>query len=170
MRADPASACSGAALTTVATMRSRASSPSGRPCTPPRRAHSSISHAKRTTCAPKTTPDAGELGAVALDVGERRHDEDRLGPAAQRGAVAVEDDLRLLGVGGTGDELQRHPTIVARRPDELVRSPAASHCPAIGHIDDVDPATPVYFDGIQMWIVSFELSSPTDVNEPIAPS
>jgi hypothetical protein len=67
----------------------------------------------------------GELGAVALDVGERRHDEDRILAAAQRRAVAVEDDLRLLGVGGTGDELERHPSMVARRPDDVARASAA---------------------------------------------
>ena len=58
VRADAASACSGVAPTTVAAIRSRASFASGRPCTPPRRAHSSMSQPKRTTCAPNTTPSA----------------------------------------------------------------------------------------------------------------
>ncbi len=71
-----------------------------------------------------------ELRAVALDILEARHDEDRLGPALQRGAIAVEDDLGLLRVGGTGDELQGHSHIVARRGDGLtwraLRQPAGT--------------------------------------------
>ena len=66
----------------------------------------------------------GQLRAVALDVGERRHDEDRILAAAQGGAVAVEDDLGLLGVRRTGDELERHPhhgCASARRPRANVR-------------------------------------------------
>ena len=53
-------------------------------------------------------PARGELRPIALDVGERRHDEDRRLVAAQRRAVAVEHDASLLGVGGTGDELEGH--------------------------------------------------------------
>ncbi|HWI09375.1 MAG TPA: hypothetical protein VNT54_17890 [Solirubrobacteraceae bacterium] len=87
-------------------------------------------------------PGRHELRAIGLHVGERRHDEDRLRAAAQRRAVSVEHDLRLLGVGGTGDERQWHPSIVARRPDGLtrhvrqmpVRAPRRDHVPHAGRV------------------------------------
>ena len=66
---------------------------------------------------------AGELRAVALDVGERRHDEDRSLVALERGAVAVEDGASLRGVGRAGDEGERHPCMVARAPDDSPSTP-----------------------------------------------
>ena len=48
----------------------------------------------------------GQLAAVVVDVGERRHDEDRL--LVERGAVGAQDEAGLLGVGGTGDEGEWH--------------------------------------------------------------
>jgi hypothetical protein len=88
--ADPASACSGVAATAAAL---------GDLLDEPREAH----HART-----EDDPAGGELVAVALDVGERRHDEDRLLAARQRGAIAVEHDAGLLGVGRAGDDRQGH--------------------------------------------------------------
>ena len=43
-----------------------------------------------------------------VDVGERRHDEQRL--RVEGGAVGAQHDAGLLGVGGTGDEGEGHGT------------------------------------------------------------
>ena len=47
-----------------------------------------------------------QLAAVMVDVGERRHHENRI--VIERGAVGAQHEAGLLGVGGTGDERERH--------------------------------------------------------------
>ena len=82
-----------------------------------------MSPEKATTRTPKTTPAARQLAAVVVDVGERRHDQDRL--RVEGGAVGAQHEAGLLGVGGTGDERERHgvPTglLMVRRSGRLHR-------------------------------------------------
>ena len=117
--AEPASALSGVAATATAATRSRASGeqrPAADPGAPGQLVDEPLEAQDLRT---EHGAAGGDLAAVALDVGRRRHDEDRLLAARERRAVAVEDDAGLLGVGGTGDEGERHPVVrfVAGRPE-----------------------------------------------------
>ncbi len=49
-----------------------------------------------------------ELTAVVIDVGARRHDQQRLLPASEMRAHRIHHDLRLAGVRGPGYERDRH--------------------------------------------------------------
>ncbi len=64
-------------------------------------------------------PLGGQLAPVVVDVGGRRHHEQRL--AIAQLAQAVQDGAGLGGVGGSGDQGQGHGLHrVARAPDGIV--------------------------------------------------
>ena len=105
--------------TAARTTRSRATLPSGRPPTPTARGERPDQAPEGDHLGPEHQPLGGQLAPVVVDVGGRRHHEQRL--AIAQLAKAVEDGAGLGGVGGSGDQSQGHGLHrVARAPDGIV--------------------------------------------------
>ena len=119
--ADSASTSSRARRTASSTISSRWKSEARRPAKPTRAAISPNSHSKRITRAPKIAPALRQLALGVLDVGERRHHQNRV--LVEPRAEAAQHLARLGGVGRTRYELEGHVLMVATPPDRLTRAP-----------------------------------------------